>query len=120
MLKTIALLKKKPNLSREEFIRYYESRHSVLIRRLIPEIVGYRRNFVHPEGAFLPEGVEGLDFDVVTEIWFASRAAYDAAMHRASEPDIARQIAEDEENLFDRSATRMFVVEENGDGPMRR
>ena len=120
MLKTIALLKKKPDLSRDDFIRYYETRHAVLIRQLIPEIIGYRRNFVDPEGAFLPEGIDDLDFDVLTEIWFANRAAYEAAMRRAGDPDVARQIAEDEENLFDRAATRMIVVEESGEGPQRR
>jgi uncharacterized protein (TIGR02118 family) len=117
MLKTIALLKKKPGLSKADFIAYYETRHSVLIRQLLPGIVGYRRNFLDLEGAFVFPGAQPLDFDVVTELWFESAEAYAAAMARAAEPDIARQIAQDEENLFDRAATRMFVVEERGAPP---
>lgn len=114
MFKCIALLKKKPGLSRAEFIEYYENRHSVMARKLLPGIRDYRRNFVDPDGAVLSPGAPAIDFDVVTEMWFADRAACDVFLARARDPDIARQIAEDEENLFDRSATRMFVVEEKG------
>ncbi|WP_375194253.1 nuclear transport factor 2 family protein [Sphingobium sp.] len=112
MFKCIALLRRRPDISREDFIDYYETRHSVLIRKLLPGIVDYRRNYVNLDGAFLFPGAQPIDFDVVTELRFADRAAYDRFAARAAEPVIALQIAEDEENLFDRSATRMFVVEE--------
>lgn len=112
MFKSVALLCQRSDISREEFIDYYENKHSALILRLLPGILDYRRNYVEREGAFLYPGVSALDFDVVTELRFADRAAYDRFIAKASEPDIARQIAEDEENLFDRSLTRMFVVEE--------
>lgn len=112
MFKCIALLRRRPDLSREAFIAYYETQHSVLIRRLLPGIVDYRRNYVDRGGAFVFPGAQPMDFDVVTELRFADRVAYDRFTARSAEPDIARQIAEDEENLFDRSATRMFVVEE--------
>lgn len=112
MFKCIALLRRKPDLSRTDFIDYYETRHSVLIRKLLPEILDYRRNYVEREGAFLFPAASPIDFDVITELWFADREAYDRFAAKAGEPDIARQIAEDEENLFDRNATRMFTVEE--------
>lgn len=112
MFKCIALLRRRPDLGREDFIDYYETRHSVLIRRLLPGIVDYRRNYVEHEGAFIFPAAAPIDFDVVTELWFADRDAYDRFAAKAAEPDIARQIAEDEENLFDRGATRMFTVEE--------
>lgn len=112
MFKCIALLRRRSDLSREAFIDYYETRHSALIQRLLPGIVDYRRNYVDRDGAFIFPGAQPMDFDVVTELRFADRAAYDHFTARAAEPDVARQIAEDEANLFDRSATRMFVVEE--------
>jgi len=110
-LKVIALLRKKPGISRDAFIAYYEMRHAPLITRLLPHIEDYRRNYVDRTGAFT-SAVAAIDFDSVTEMRFASRPAYDAFLAAAAEPRTAALIAEDEENLFDRSATRMFVVEE--------
>jgi uncharacterized protein (TIGR02118 family) len=114
MFKCMALLRRKEGLSREAFVEYYETRHAPLIRRLLPGIAEYRRNYVDMEGAFLFPGAPAIDFHVITELWFADRAAYDAFVSAAAEPEVARQIGEDEENLFDRSATRMMVVEEYG------
>lgn len=119
MFKCIAMLKCKPGLSREAFVDYYETRHSVLIRKLLPGILAYRRNYVDVEGAYIFPDAAPIDFDVITEIWLADRQAYDAFAAKAGEPEIARLIAEDEENLFDRGASRMFVVEERGDAAVR-
>ena len=52
------------------------------------------------------------DFDVVTELYYADQAAFAAAMSAFTAPDNAARIASDEENLFDRSKTRFYVVEE--------
>ena len=111
MIKVIALLRRKPGLSREAFIAYYETRHAPLIVSLLPGIAEYRRNHVTREGAF-ESAVAAIDFDSVTEMRFADRAAYDRFLAAAARPEVARAIAEDEENVFDRAATRMFVVDE--------
>lgn len=111
MIKVIALLKAKPGLSRAEFIAYYETRHAPLILSLLPEIADYRRNYVERAGAF-ESAVAAIDFDSVTEIRFANRAAYDRFLACSARPEIAQAIADDEENVFDRAATRMFVVDE--------
>lgn len=112
MIKCIALLRAKPGLSAAELAEYYETRHAPLIRSLLPMIVEYRRNFVNLDGAFLFPGAAPIDFDVVTEMWFADRAGYDAFLARSADPEVASAIAQDEENVFDRSATRMFLVDE--------
>jgi hypothetical protein len=83
------------------------------MKRLIPQFVDYRRNYVDLNGAFIFEGAATPDFDVVTEIWFKDRKAYEEMVAIVSQPDIAKQIADDEENVFDRSKTRLFVGEEN-------
>jgi len=115
MLKCIALLKRREGMSREAFIDYYETHHAPLIASLAPQILAYRRNFVEVEGRF--EFGAAIDFDCVTELFFADRAAYDAFAARCAEPDVARRIAEDEEHVFDRAASRMMMVEERG-GPL--
>ena len=111
-VKSIALLRRRADLSREAFIDYYETRHVPLIRSLLPGIVDYRRNFADFDGAYVNAGAAPFDFDVVTELWFADRAAYDQAMARVADPAIGARIAADEENFLDRSGTRMFLVEE--------
>lgn len=112
MIKSIALLRRCADLSRDAFIDYYENNHAPLILSLMPGIVEYRRNFALFEGAFVNEDAAPFDFDVVTELWFADQAAYDAAIAVATAPDVAAKIAADEANFLDRSGTRMFVVEE--------
>ena len=113
MFKCIALLKRRPGLSKEQFIDYYENHHSVLIRSLFPEILEYRRNYVDLNGLFQFEGSSPIDFNSVTEMWFQDRATYDRFIEKNRDPETARRIMEDELNVFDRSATRMFVVDEN-------
>jgi hypothetical protein len=114
MYKAIALLKRKAGLSREAFIDYDENHHAPLILATHPQICGYRRNFIDLEGAFIYPGATAPDFDVITELWYADRAAYEEAIAMFTDnPDIAARIGADEENFLDRSKTRMFIVEEH-------
>jgi EthD domain len=112
MIKTIAFLKRKAGLTREEFIRRYETAHAPLILSIAPQVCDYRRNFLLPEGAITAPGASGLDFDVVTELWYPDRAAFEAAMAAFTAPANAARIAADEEQVFDRNYTRFYVVEE--------
>lgn len=112
MFKCIALLKRKPKLSHEAFVDYYETKHAPLIRRLLPGIVDYRRNYVDIDGAFLFPDAAPIDFDVITEIWLDDKVAYDRFLAVAAQEDVAQQIARDEENFLDRGRSRMLVVEE--------
>ena len=112
MIKLIALLKRRAGMSRGDFIDYYQTRHAPLIRRLTPTIAKYRRNFLVWEGAFPAADGSETNFDCVTEIWFASAADHQEALAIWGDPAVAAQIAADEDNVFDRGATRMFVVEE--------
>ncbi len=112
MVKTIAFLKRKAGLSRELFIDYYETRHVPLILSIAPQICEYRRNFLIEAGAIVAPGAAAPDFDVVTEIWYADRAAYADAMNSFTNAANAERIARDEENIFDRSQTRFFEVDE--------
>lgn len=114
MIKAIALLKARADLSREAFIEYYETRHVPLMRSILPETLEYRRNYIQLEGAFIYPGASAPDFDVITEMWYADRASYDRMMAIATRPEVAQRIAADEENFLDRSMTRMFLVDERG------
>jgi uncharacterized protein (TIGR02118 family) len=112
MIKTIAFLKRKAGLSRAQFIDYYETRHAPLILSIAPQVCDYRRNFLVSEGAITPAGSTPLAYDVVTELWYPDEAAFQAAMAAFTDPVNAQRIAADEENVFDRSATHFYRVDE--------
>jgi hypothetical protein len=112
MFKVIALLTRKAGMSQADFVEYYETRHSKLIWSLFPWIVEYRRNFIDTAGAIIFPAATLPDFDVVTELWFHDRTGYDQMLSAHADPAVGGAIAADEENCFDRSKTRFFIVEE--------
>jgi uncharacterized protein (TIGR02118 family) len=65
MIKSITLIKRKPGLSREEFIKYYEEVHVPLSLKHFPTFRRYVRNYV-----VAPFGTEEPDFDCIMEVWF--------------------------------------------------
>jgi uncharacterized protein (TIGR02118 family) len=117
VIKTIAFLKRKAGMSQADFEHYYETRHAPLILSIAPQVCDYRRNFLRAEGAIVAPGLPGLDFDVVTELWYADEAAFQAALAAFTDPVNARRIAEDEENVFDRAYTRFYMVDETRSPP---
>ena len=110
MLKTITLLKRRPDLSVAEFRAYYESRHVLLgLKYTRPEALRYTRRYLSSLG---DEQDSAPCFDVAMELWFADRPSLDRVMQRLQRPDIAAEIAADEEALFDRAQTRFMLVDE--------
>lgn len=112
MLKQVVLLKRKPDMSRDEFIDYYENTHSKLIAPILPMLERYVRRYVCPEVNPITGAAEELDFDVVSEFWWRSRADFDAAMQKLATGETHRLIWEDEENIFASHNHRSFTVEE--------
>ncbi|MBS1677733.1 MAG: EthD domain-containing protein [Actinobacteria bacterium] len=102
MYKTVWLLRRNPAMTREEFVEYYETKHSKLVGHF-DGVVKYFRRYPE-EGKSLAERSTpgGVDFDVVMELWFESREAFDAAHERGgADADFWREAAEDERRLFD-------------------
>ena len=112
MFKVMVFLTRRGDLSREAFIDYYESRHAPLILQLMPGIRGYRRNYLQPADMILGGIAAAPDFDVVTEICFEDRAAYEAGMRAFSDPAVMQRLIADEENFLDRERMRFVAVEE--------
>lgn len=105
MLKLLAFITAKPELSRDEFIDYYEHHHVPLVRRLLPMVGEYRRSYVTPE-LQLRAGPE-LDYDVMTELLFANQAALDDFWRTIQRPEVIAAIREDEANFLVSERTRM-------------
>lgn len=118
-VKAVALLKRRDDISHAEFVDYYETRHVPLILSLLPGIAGYTRNYADFSEAITGPDASPFDFDVVTELWFDDRAAYDAAMAVAATPGVAAKIAEDESHFLVSAKTRFFVAEERRSSSLR-
>jgi hypothetical protein len=113
MFKTLTLLKRRPDLSMEEFIHRYETGHSRLGERLLRgAATHYVRRYLYPVSNPETGAVEEGDHDVAMEIWFPDRATWEVTMARLSTPEIMAEIVADEETLFDRSRNRFVLVEE--------
>jgi hypothetical protein len=105
----ITLLKRRPGMSKPDFIAYYEAHH----RRIGEAVLGgyatrYVRRFLMP--------ADGLDDDhdpdVILEIDFPDTITRDACFAAMADPEVMAMIVADEEKLFDRSRNRGFTVEE--------
>jgi len=110
----VTLLKRKPGMSMDEFINYYETKHSKIGEKyLSPHAVRYVRRYFRP----LPESIipTPMDqhYDVVMEIWFPDDAALAAAFTDLMKPEVQREIIEDESKLFDRTRIHFYLVEEH-------
>jgi hypothetical protein len=113
MLKQIALLKRRPGMSLEEFIAYYENNHAKLGTKYMPLARRYLRRYVHPVPNPMTRSVEELAFDAVTEIWWDSREDFESTMTALGEGQVHREFMEDEERLFSSHANPVFTVEEH-------
>ena len=112
MLKQVCLLKRRPGMTMQEFIDYYENRHSKIALSALTQARRYVRRYVKPEkNPITGESVE-LDFDVVMELWWDSRADYEASMKMFGEKDLYKIVYEDEEKIFATHENRVFTVEE--------
>lgn len=111
MIKLYLLIRRKPGISKEQFRDYYESTHAKLAARTFPMFHSYVRRYLADTPFPQPDD---LDYDVVTELGFASEADYQAFKAVAARPDVLETIRADEANFLVSDATRMFVIEEHG------
>jgi uncharacterized protein (TIGR02118 family) len=103
MLKLILLFRRKPGMSREDFIAYYEDVHAPLSVEKIPGIALYRRSYVEPGAAPFGHPSTEPGFDVVTELGFETREDYDAAVEAFTSPELGSLLYADMQKLFDLS-----------------
>ena len=112
VIKVITLLTRKPGMSREAFIEYYESNHRLIGEKYLGGYaVKYQRRYLAPVEADVLNS-EDVPFDVLMEIWFPDRATMDKAMALLSTEEAQEEIVADEERVFDRALIRSYIVEE--------
>ena len=106
MLKVMAFLVKRPGISSEELVDYYENHHVPMILSLAPPPARYTRNYIQPGATAEPRD----DVDIVTELEFDDVGAYQAWVAVMYAPGSG--VADDEAKFLDRSRTRSYTVVE--------
>ena len=109
MFRVLGFLSMKDGMEMREFIHYYEYRHVPLICSLAPTPMVYKRRYVRRGEKLATEG-GAVDFDVITELAFTDREAFQAWMAQLL---ASGKVAADEAKFLDRAKTRAYVVEEH-------
>lgn len=117
MIKQVVFLKKRADMSMDEFMSYYENQHSRLARRMgakpsLPNAQRYVRRYLKPEKNPLTGEVIHPGYDCIMEIWWNSRADFEAAMQGLSNPQFLQARLEDERRLFATNSNPVCTVEE--------
>lgn len=114
-VRVVALIRRKPGTTREEFIEHYENHHARLIAsHKYRWLADYTRNYVIPgteiqkmdgDGGSLP------DCDVITVASFSTVEDYEAFTQASGDPEFQRAVLADEESFMDRDSIRFFRVD---------
>jgi len=112
VIKIVALIKRRPDLTPEEFRDYYEHRHAPLFRRVIPPdvddaIVHYVQNHAVPLG----DGTTEPPYDCVTEIGFDDLDGM-RIWSRWYLGDDGKVLRDDEEHFMDPRQRVVIVTDE--------
>jgi uncharacterized protein (TIGR02118 family) len=106
VIKVIVMIRKRPDITTEQFRHHYETVHAPLVDELLPYYATYRRNYV--DGPV--RGRSEPECDVFTELEFATASHYEGWLAALARPDVLARIRADEANFLDSGATRMWAV----------
>jgi len=96
MIKAIGLLKRRPGMTVAEFRAYYETHHRVIGEKYLAGFASrYMRRFLTPSPDRRTGKTPEADHDVVLEIWYPDRAAFEAAGRALSAPEAVAAITAD-------------------------
>lgn len=112
MINLIIAARRRSDITRDEFIRYWKEDHAPLVLSVLEFSRHLRRYVQHPVAAD-PDGhaaVLGImpDYDGIGELWFDDHASMVAAFN---EPRYLEIIRPDEEKFLDRDNSLSFVTE---------
>jgi hypothetical protein len=117
MIKQVVFLKRRPGLTMEQFMDYYENQHSQLSKKMgakpaLPNAQRYVRRYITPEKNPLTGEVIHPGYDCIMEIWWNTREDFEVAMKGLSNPEFLQTRLEDERKLFATNSNPVCTVEE--------
>lgn len=122
VFKQICFFKKRPDMSLDEFMDYYENQHSQLSKRMgrspsIPNATRYVRRYLKPEKNPVTGEIHDPGYDCIMEIWWNSREDFENSQKIIASPERLEATMEDEAKLFASHANPVCSVVEY-DSPM--
>ena len=117
MVKLVYCMKRLPNLSREEFQRYWYETHGPLVKSHQEALAIRRYVQVHTLEAgindALHEGRGGPDaYDGVAELWWDSLEAMEQAMESEAGQAAGQELLEDERRFIDLVNSPLWIAQE--------
>ncbi len=118
MIKLVFCLRRRPELTREEFQEYWLTKHAPLVRERAAAVGALRYVQVHTTHQDLNDALrDGRGgppaYDGVAELWFEDREA----LERSFSVDAARkaglELLDDEENFIDLANSPIWLGEEH-------
>lgn len=118
MIKLVFALRRRPEMSRDEFQRYWRDNHAPLVRSHA-EVLGIRR---YVQTHTLADEIHALlrasrgapeAYDGVAELWFDSAEAIAAGVATEAGQTAALALLEDERRFIDHANSPLWLAEEN-------
>ncbi len=118
MIKLVFCLRRLPQLSREEFQRYWLETHGPLVRQLAGDLGVKRYVQVHTVTSAFSEALRrhrgaSEDFDGVAELWWDSIEDFARAGATPAGRDAGRRLLEDERRFIDLPRSPIWFGEEH-------
>lgn len=107
MFKLMIFIKRRPDLTLEQFREHYETAHVPLSLDNLPLMLRHARNYIRPA-----KGEAEPPFDCVTECWFEDKAAAKATAELIASK-LRPLIEADEARFMDRGSITHRIVEEH-------
>jgi uncharacterized protein (TIGR02118 family) len=118
LIKLVYCIRKRADISEEEFHRYWLEEHGPLVKSVAADIGACRYVQSHTGMADINQMLRATrdfrdPFDGVTEVWWESEEAFRAGLASAPGRAAAARLAEDEARFIDIAGSHLFVTEEH-------
>ncbi len=118
MVKLVYCLRKKAEVSQEEFHRYWREDHGPLVTSFTQKIGAIKYVQSHTIDTPINQGLidsRGLaaPYDGITEVWWRSEAELATAMGTEEGETAFQALLNDESGFIDFSQSRVFITKEN-------
>ena len=119
MIKLVFCVRKRPEISQEEFSRYWLNQHGPLVKSKAEElnmkkyVQSHTTNMALGNSVASERGMKLAGFDGITEVWWENIEALQRALGTEVGQAASLMLAEDEARFIDMEASTIFFTEEH-------